>query len=120
MTLTSQPRSPFAQTVTTALFDAFLSTDAMAEVFGAQRLVQSMLDAEAALSQAQAAQGLVPVAAADVIRQACDVALYDITALLQAGRRAGSLAIPLVKVLTAEVARRDPEAARHVHLVKRW
>jgi len=115
MTLTSQPRSPFAPTVTTALFDAFLSTDAMAEVFGAQRLVQSMLDAEAALSQAQAAQGLVPVAAADVIRQACDVALYDIAALLQTGRRAGSLAIPLVKVLTAEVARRDPEAARHVH-----
>lgn len=115
MTPDTPTRSLLAPTVTTALFDAFLSTDAMAEVFGAQRLVQSMLDVEAALSQAQAAQGLVPAAAADAIGQACDVALYDIAALLHAGRRAGSLAIPLVKVLTAEVARRDPQAARHVH-----
>lgn len=119
MTLSSpQPsalRNPLAATVTNALFDAFLTTDAMAEAFGAQRLVQAMLDVEAALSEAQAAQGQVPAAAAAVIRQACDAALYDTAALLQAGRRAGSLAIPLVKVLTAEVARRDPDAARHVH-----
>ena len=119
MTLTApQPsalRQPLAATVNHALFDAFLTTDAMAETFGAQRLVQAMLDVEAALSEAQAAHGLVPVAAATTIRQACDAALYDIPSLLQAGRRAGSLAIPLVKVLTAEVARRDADAARHVH-----
>jgi len=97
------------------LFDAFLTTDAMAEVFGAQRLVQCMLDMEAALADAQSAHDLVPAAAATAIRQACDAALYDLPALLQAGRRAGSLAIPLVKALTAEVARHDADAARHVH-----
>ena len=115
-------RTAFATTVThatptatSALFDAFLSTDAMAEAFGAPRLVQAMLDMEAALADAQAAHGLLPAAAATAIRQACDASLYDIADLLQAGRRAGSLAIPLVKALTAEVARRDAEAARHVH-----
>lgn len=116
MTPTPDNRSPFAPaTVTTALFDAFLSTDAMAEAFGAERLVQSMLDIEAALSEAQAKQGLVPASAAVAIRQACDVTRYDLSALLQDGRRAGSLAIPLVKALTAEVARHDAQAARHVH-----
>jgi len=98
-----------------ALFDAFLSTDEMAAVFDAPQLVQAMLDFEAALAQAQAAQGLIPQASAQAIAQACQVALYDIEALLKAGRRAGSLAIPLVKALTVQTSQIDAEAVRHVH-----
>ncbi len=103
------------QPLTAPLFDAFLSTDAIAEAFGATRLVQGMLDMEAALAEAQAAHGLVPAAAAAAIRQACRAERFDTAALLRDGRRAGSLAIPLVNALTAEVARTDAEAARHVH-----
>jgi 3-carboxy-cis,cis-muconate cycloisomerase len=97
------------------LFDDFLSTDEINAVFDAPRVVQSMLDFECALAQAQAEIGLIPKEAAGPIAKACDASLYDIPALLQAARRAGSLAIPLVKALTAQTARLDEEAARHVH-----
>lgn len=98
-----------------ALFDDFLTDDRIAALFDAPALVQAMLSMEQALAQAQVAQGLVPATALEAITQACDVQRYDLDALLQAGRRAGSLAIPLVKMLTAEVAKADPQAARHVH-----
>lgn len=99
----------------TLLFDDFLTTDPMAAVFDARPLIQSMLDFEAALAKAQAEQGLIPAEAASTIAQACDAAHYDVAELTQAGRRAGSLAIPLVKTLTARTAQLDAEAARHVH-----
>ena len=42
------------------LFDSFLSTAAMEQAFGDASLVQAMLDFEAALARAQAAEGLIP------------------------------------------------------------
>jgi 3-carboxy-cis,cis-muconate cycloisomerase len=97
------------------LFDDFLSTDEMNAVFDAARLVQGMLDFERALAQAQSELGLIPREAVAPIAQACDAALYDLPALLSAARRAGSLAIPLVKALTAQTALINEDAARHVH-----
>jgi 3-carboxy-cis,cis-muconate cycloisomerase len=41
--------------------------------------------------------------------------LFDLAALAQAATRSGNLAIPLVKALTADVAKADVEAARYVH-----
>ncbi|WP_290872294.1 3-carboxy-cis,cis-muconate cycloisomerase [Aquabacterium sp.] len=101
--------------MTTLLFDQFLSTDAMAEAFDGPRLIQAMLDFEAALAKAEADEGLIPPSAAEVIARACDVSLYDPNELARASRSAGSLAIPLVKALTARTAELDAEAARHVH-----
>jgi 3-carboxy-cis,cis-muconate cycloisomerase len=101
--------------VTTLLFDQFLSTDAMADAFDGHRLIQAMLDFEAALARAEAEEGLVPEAAAGVIAQACQVSLYDVHELARSSRSAGSLAIPLVKALTARTAELDADAARHVH-----
>ena len=98
-----------------ALFDDFLTDDRVAALFDAPALVQAMLSMEQALAQAQSEHSLVPGPSATAIGQACDVARYDLDDLLQAGRRAGSLAIPLVKMLTAEVAKTDAQAARHVH-----
>src|ERR1700688_5136550 len=40
---------------------------------------------------------------------------FDANALAEAATRSGNLAIPLVKALTAAVARVDAEAARYVH-----
>ena len=40
---------------------------------------------------------------------------FDLGALAEAATRSGNLAIPLVKALTASVARADAEAARYVH-----
>lgn len=96
-------------------FDEFLATPQAAALFEPAALVQAMLDVEAALAQAQAAEGLIPPAAARHIAEACAVEGFDLPALLADGRRAGSLAIPLVKRLTEAVARADAEAAGFVH-----
>ena len=87
----------------------------MLATFGEPAVVQAMLDFEAALAQAEADEGVIPAAAARAIAQACRVERIDVAALVQAGSRAGSLAIPLVKQLTAVVAQSDAEAATWVH-----
>ena len=70
--------------------------------------VQAMLDFEAALAFAGADAGIVRVAAAEAIAEACDARLYDLAELGRGAGPAGNVAIPLVKALTAKV----PEAAR--------
>src|SRR5258707_1454867 len=77
--------------------------------------LQRMLDVEAALALAEAKAGVIPDAAVAPIAEACDAALYDLVALGEAAAPAGNIAIPVVKALTAEVAKTDKEAARYVH-----
>ncbi|MES2991661.1 MAG: 3-carboxy-cis,cis-muconate cycloisomerase [Pseudomonadota bacterium] len=102
-------------TTAVALFDRFLSTAAMGEVFDTPALVQGMLDFEAALARAQAAEGVIPAEAAGAIAAQCRHERFDLDALVVAGARAGSIAIPLVKALTAAVAATDEPAASWVH-----
>lgn len=78
-------------------------------------MLQRMLDVEAALANAEAKTGVIPKAAAAPIAAACQAKRFDMTALGIAAAQAGNVAIPLVKALTANVARRDKEAARFVH-----
>ena len=49
------------------------------------------------------------------IANACKAGAFDLAALAEAATRSGNLAIPLVKALTADVAKADAEAARYVH-----
>jgi 3-carboxy-cis,cis-muconate cycloisomerase len=77
--------------------------------------LQHMLDFEAALARAEAATGVIPPTAASVIAGACRADSFDFTMLSDAATRSGNLAIPLVKSLTASVAKIDAEAARYVH-----
>jgi 3-carboxy-cis,cis-muconate cycloisomerase len=74
-----------------------------------------MLDFEAALARAEAGCGVIPQAAAAAITKACRAESFDLAALAEAATRSGNLAIPLVKALTADVARTDSAAARYVH-----
>jgi 3-carboxy-cis,cis-muconate cycloisomerase len=69
---------------------------------------------EGALARASARHGLVPTAHAAVISRVCEAAKFDATALAREGR-SGTLAIPFVKQLTAQVGAVSREAARHVH-----
>lgn len=78
-------------------------------------MLQYMLDVEAALARAEASTGVIPRSAAAPIAAACEAKRYDIVALGVAAGQAGNVAIPLVKALTASVARRDKNAARFVH-----
>ena len=79
-----------------------------------EKLLAAMARFEGALARASARQGLLPAAHAEIISRVCQGAQFDTAALAREGR-AGTLAIPFVKQLTAQVARVSPEAARHVH-----
>jgi 3-carboxy-cis,cis-muconate cycloisomerase len=92
-----------------------LSSAAMRAVCDDAAYLQHMLDFEAALARAEAAVGVIPASAADAIAKACTAGSFDFDALAEAATRSGNLAIPLVKSLTAEVAKADAEAARYVH-----
>jgi 3-carboxy-cis,cis-muconate cycloisomerase len=97
------------------LLAPMLSSAAMRAVCDDVAYLQHMLDFEAALARAQAAVGVIPNSAAGPIGDACKAESFDSTALAEAATRSGNLAIPLVKALTAAVAKTDPEAARYVH-----
>ena len=86
----------------------------MLDVFSGRAIVATMLAFEAALADAEAAEGIVPKDAAAAI-VAATRAEIDVAALVAAARTAGSVAIPLVKTLTATVAARDAAAAAYVH-----
>jgi 3-carboxy-cis,cis-muconate cycloisomerase len=89
--------------------------DAMQEIFSDRARVQGMLDFEAALARAEAHADVIPAAAATAIGLQCRAERFDIGALALASAPAGNPAIPLVKALTALVAKENAEAARYVH-----
>jgi 3-carboxy-cis,cis-muconate cycloisomerase len=97
------------------LLAPMLSSPAMRAVCDDAACLQNMLDFEAALARAEAAVGVIPTGAAEPIAKACTATSFDLAALGEAATRSGNLAIPLVKALTANVAKADSEAARYVH-----
>jgi 3-carboxy-cis,cis-muconate cycloisomerase len=102
-------------TASFGLYGPLFATAAMRAILADEARVQRMLDVEAALARAEAAAGVIPQEAVAPIEAACRVERLDLAALAEAAVAAGNLAIPLVKVLTAEVKKADAEAARYVH-----
>jgi len=102
-------------TALSPLLAPMLSSAAMRAVCDDRSTLQNMLDFEAALARAEAATGVIPAVAVGAIEAACKADSFDMTALAEAATRSGNLAIPLVKMLTANVAKADAEAARYVH-----
>lgn len=98
------------------LFEPIFVPAALREAVGDRAWLQAMLDAEAALATAQAGAGVIPASDAEAIRSRCEAERFDVTELAGAARAAGNPVVPLVKALTAEVARISGEAARQVHL----
>ena len=98
-----------------ALLDPLFGSAAMDKVFSDGARLQSMLDFEAALARAEAECRVIPEAAAAAITAKCKTTLLDEEALAAATALSLNPAIPLVKQLTALVAKDDPEAARFVH-----
>jgi 3-carboxy-cis,cis-muconate cycloisomerase len=97
------------------LFAPLFSSAAMRAVCDDAAYLQHMLDFEAALARAEAAVGVIPPSAAAPIARACKAETFELPALAEAATRSGNLAIPLVKALTAVVAKADADAARYVH-----
>ncbi|WP_030676797.1 3-carboxy-cis,cis-muconate cycloisomerase [Streptomyces cellulosae] len=65
--------------------------------------LQALLDAEAALTRAQASLGLVPDGAATAVAEAADAARFDARSLAERARGGGNPVIPLVADLTKAV-----------------
>src|SRR5262245_51395247 len=87
----------------------------MRAVFSDRGRLQGMLDFEAALARAEARAGVIPAAAAGPIASQCRADAFDIGAIARGTALAGNTAIPMVKALTALVAKRDEAASRFVH-----
>ena len=97
------------------LLDPLFRSSAVDTVFSDRSTLQGMLDFEGALARAEARVGVIPQAAAIAISSKCRAELFDEAALAQAAARSGNLAIPLVKHLTALVAKKDKQASHFVH-----
>jgi 3-carboxy-cis,cis-muconate cycloisomerase len=97
------------------LLAPMFSSAAMRAVCDDAACLQYMLDFEAALARAEAAVGVIPASAVASITKACKAEAFELSALAEAATRSGNLAIPLVKALTADVAKVDADAARYVH-----
>src|SRR5947199_5160260 len=102
-------------TALSPLLAPLLSSTTMRAVCDDVTYVQNMLDVEAALARAEAATGVIPKGVAEPIAKACKAEVFDLAGLAEAATRSGNLAIPLVKALTAHVAKANAEAARYVH-----
>ena len=97
------------------LLDELFATEEMHAIYSDQSRLQGMLDFEAALARAESSVGLFSEGAAAAIAAQCRAESFDVDALASAATLAGNLAIPLVRELTARVAERNVDAARHVH-----
>jgi len=98
-----------------SLFDGFLSTPEVIEVFSERSFLDAMLRFEAALARAQAAAGLIPDASAQSIIGTCKVELFDVAKIARDSARAGNVAIPLVKILKETVSLFNADAAPFVN-----
>jgi 3-carboxy-cis,cis-muconate cycloisomerase len=97
------------------LLDALFGSPLVDAVFSDESRLGRMLDFEAALARAEARCGVIPGAAAEVIAGKCKPELLDAAALAQSTKLSANPAIPMVKQLTALVAKKDQYAARFVH-----
>jgi 3-carboxy-cis,cis-muconate cycloisomerase len=97
------------------LLDPLFRSPAVDNLFTDRATLQGMLDFEAALARAEARIGVIPAAASAAIGTKCRAELFDAAALAQGAARAGNVAIPLVKHLTALVAKKDKHTAHFVH-----
>jgi 3-carboxy-cis,cis-muconate cycloisomerase len=97
------------------LIESLATTPALAELLSDESVLQAMLEFEVTLARAEARHGLIPKEAADAIAAAAVPGNFDISVLADATFRAGTPAIPFVKMLTDQVRKTDAEAARFVH-----
>ncbi len=97
------------------LIESLATTPTLAALFSDESVLQAMLEFETALARAESRHGVIPKEAVDAITAAARPGNFDISVLADAGFRAGTPVIPLVKMLTDRVRKTDPQAARFVH-----
>jgi len=98
-----------------ALAARTLARPSFETAFGAPAFVRAMLAFESALAAAEAEEGLIPEESARAIGSACESIRIDEDKLVAEAKRSATLAVPLVEMLRAEVARQSKDVAGHVH-----
>jgi 3-carboxy-cis,cis-muconate cycloisomerase len=101
--------------IPSSLLTPLISSAAMRGALDDRARLQRMLDFIVALARAEAAIGIVPALASDQIANAAKAERYDVKALGEEAVVAGNVALPLIKALTAEVAKADATAAGWVN-----
>jgi 3-carboxy-cis,cis-muconate cycloisomerase len=99
----------------TRLVESLAATERLSAVFSDTSVMQAMLDFETALARAEAHCGVIPASAAASIADAARAEGFDFAELARLSQRAGTPAIPMVKMLTARVQAAGPESAGFVH-----
>src|ERR1700679_1700227 len=97
--------------LTSFIRDRAASSSEMLAIFGDDALLRAALAFEAALAHAEAEEGLISKSDAAWIGDACTSMTVDAAAIAEEAAHAGTLAIPLVRRLRAEVAQYDATAA---------
>jgi 3-carboxy-cis,cis-muconate cycloisomerase len=97
------------------LLDGLFRNEEVERWLSDRTCLQAMLSFEAALATAESHANVIPSSAVQAISQQCKAPLFELDALARAAKSSGNIAIPLVKALTAQVAKYDAEAARYVH-----
>lgn len=94
--------------------ESLAATEELSAVFSDGSVLRHMLGFEAALARAEARVGVIPASAAEAIGAAAPEG-FDVAGLVRQSLRAGTPAIPLVRMLTEKVRARDAAAAGFVH-----
>jgi 3-carboxy-cis,cis-muconate cycloisomerase len=95
----------------TRLTESLAATEALSRLFSDEAVLEAMLDFEAALARAEARVGVIPTDAAG----AAVAEGFDMAELVRQSLRAGTPAIPLVRMLTEKVRIHNEAAAGFVH-----
>jgi 3-carboxy-cis,cis-muconate cycloisomerase len=95
------------------LFDALYARGPSAAQTDGRAWLAAMLDVEAALARACAADGQIPAASASAIAEACRVDRFDVAAITAA---TGESATPVIAIVAALREAVGEEVAPHVHL----
>ena len=97
------------------LLDKLFRSEQIEHVFSDSEYLESLLHFEAALARAEAKIGLISEPAARAIASKCRADLFDQKTITDGAALAGNIAIPVVRQLTALVAKENEEAAHFVH-----
>jgi 3-carboxy-cis,cis-muconate cycloisomerase len=97
------------------LLDGLFRSEEVEKWLSERTCLQAMLSFESALAKAESHAGVIPKWAVQPISQQCKAPLFDLDALSRAAKSAGNYAIPVVRALTALVAKNNAEAAGYVH-----
>lgn len=101
-----------AYVIDSELFRDQFSTPEMREIFSDRRTVQAWLDVEVALAEAEAELGIIPVAAANAIKDVGDAEMYDLADMKSEMDRTSHPIVPLVRAIGAKC---DGDFGEYVH-----